>query len=352
MGPHREEDAARPPQLFVLKQADIFSAGDVLEERYRIVRLVGRGGSGEVYEAEDLQKGDRVAIKTVVRERLERPQALRRFEREVDFSQRISHPNVLRIFRLFSVPVEVHHGSETRTVNAPCMAMELLQGETLADLFERGETLTPEEAKPLVCQMASALAAAHREGIVHRDLKPDNMFLVREGDDTRVVVTDFGVARQATQKQPERDDSITRSDVILGTPEYMAPEQLDLEKAMPASDIYTLGLVMFEMITGHHAFEADKAIERVFKRLQEPAPSPRIFLPTIDRRWETTILRCLRRDPKERFTSPLGIIRALDGEGSEFLAPERSRERKKNLMWVLVVTAVVAVGAVMLLQVL
>lgn len=292
-----------------------------------------------------------MAIKTMSRDRIANPQALRRFERERDFSRRISHPNVLRIFELFKVPVEITRRMETVTVLAPCMAMELLEGETLADCFQRGETFTPEAAKPLVCQMAAALDAAHQQGIVHRDLKPDNVFLVSDGDVTRVVVTDFGVARQATKKKADKDDSMTRSDVILGTPEYMAPEQLDLEKAMPASDIYTLGIVMFEMITGHHPFEADRAIERVFKRLKEPAPSPRCFLPDLDPLWEAMILRCLRRQPDDRFSSALGIVEALDGKA----APGRSAgsgadDGVMGRYWTLaVVAAVVAVAVIILL---
>jgi tetratricopeptide (TPR) repeat protein len=332
-----------------LKASDLFSAGRVLEERYRILRLVGRGGSGEVYEAEDLRQGERVAIKTMSSDRVANPQALRRFERERDFSQRISHPNVLKIFELFKVPVEIAHGSRTVTVLAPCMAMELLEGETLADRFQRGETFTAEAAKPLVSQMAAALDAAHRQGIVHRDLKPDNVFLVSDGDATRVVVTDFGVARQAKKRRTDKDDSMTRSDVILGTPEYMAPEQLDLEKAMPSSDIYTLGIVMFEMLTGHHPFEADKAIERVFKRLREPAPSPRRFLPAIDPLWEATILRCLRRKPENRFATAMGIVRALEGKGSEAVDGSASGDDRGGHLRTLAVVAAVVVLAVVIL---
>ncbi len=348
MGQTGEEDHEGSPRLPVLKTADIFPPGQVLEERYRIVRLVGRGGSGEVYEAEDLRGGGQVAIKTVTRERLESPRALRRFERERNFSQRISHPNVLEIFELFKVPVEVDQASGTTTVMAPCMAMEFLKGETLADRFQRGERFTPEEAKPLVCQMASALDAAHRLGIVHRDLKPDNIFLVPEGDEIRVVVTDFGVARQAIKRKHDQEDSMTRSDVILGTPDYMAPEQLDLEKAMPPTDIYTLGIVMFEMITGHHPFEADKAIDRVFKRVKEPAPSPRRYVPDIDPMWEDTILRCLRRKPEERFPNALGIVKALDGKIRSRGAAADSRRRQ---LWTaaLVVFFVAMALAVLLL---
>ncbi len=324
--------------------ADIFSPGDVLRGRYRIVQLVGKGGTGEVYEAEDGVESRRVAIKTVLRELVSSAKVGRRFERECELSQRISHPNVLRIHELLRVPVEVSEDGERRREEVPCMAMELLAGETLADRLMRGETFSPEAARPLVCQMAAALAAAHRAGIVHRDLKPDNVFLV-PGDDgeLRVVLTDFGVARRATPPSPSDDsDSLTASNVILGTPTYMAPEQLELEEAMPASDIYTLGLVIFEMLTGRQPFEAETAIEMVFKRVREEPPSPRIYLPDLDRRWEALVLRCLEREPDKRFADAQEIIRLLDGDASEFLVPDRSGWWWRILLGLAVAAAVVA----------
>ncbi len=265
----------------------------------------------------------------------------RRFEREFEFSQRISHPSVLRIHELLRVPVELEEDGERHPVEVPCMVMELLTGETLADRLIRGQTVPPEEARTVVCQMAAALAAAHRAEIVHRDLKPDNVFLVPGDDgDPRVVLTDFGVARKATP--PDDDDSLTASNVLLGTPTYMAPEQLELEEAMPASDIYTLGLVIFEMLTGRQPFEAASAIEMVFKRVQEDPPSPRLYLPDLDRRWEKLVLRCLERDPDDRFASPQEIIRVLDGDASEWLVADRSGWWWKILLAVALVAAAAA----------
>ena len=140
-----------------MSDADLFSPGDVLHGRYRIVRLVGKGGTGEVYEAEDGVESRRVAIKTVLRELVSSAKVGRRFERECELSQRISHPNVLRIHELLRVPVEVSEDGERRREELPCMAMELLAGETLADRLMRGETVTPEAAKPLVCQTAAMM---------------------------------------------------------------------------------------------------------------------------------------------------------------------------------------------------
>jgi len=318
----------------------LFEAGDLIRDRYRVVRLVGRGGTGEVHEAEDVTTGATVALKTVQPELVGSTKVVQRFERECRFSQRISHPNVLRISDVFQVPIpggrfEVSSGE---VLEVPCMVMEYLEGETLADRLGRGERIPQEEARPLVCQMAAALAAAHRAGVVHRDLKPDNMFLVPGDDGTRVVLTDFGVARHAA---PSQDESLTASNVLLGTPTYMAPEQLELEKAMPASDLYTLGLVMFEMVAGRPPFEAETAIKTVFKRVQEDAPSPREIVPELDEGWEEVILRCLERQPEDRYADAQEIIRALDGDDSPYLVAE-GRDLRKLLLWAAVAVVVIA----------
>ena len=182
-----------------------------------------------------------------------------------------------------------------------------------------------QEARGLVIQMARALSAAHRAEVVHRDLKPDNVFLVNHGDQTRVVLTDFGVARPNTVEE----DSFTATDVIVGTPTYMAPEQLELEEALPASDIYTLGLVVYQMITGRFPFEADTAIQVVFMRVQQDPVPPRHHMPELDESWEALIMRCLERDPKERISDAEQIATLLEGRNGEApgLGPKERRKR-------------------------
>ncbi len=316
---------------------DVFPPGWSINGRYRVVRLVGKGGMGEVYEAEDSEAGRRVAVKTVLPELLGNRKILQRFERESELSRRIRHPGVMRIFEVLTTSRP--GGSES----VPCMVMELLDGETLADRLIDGRLVEPGEAVDLACQMAAALTAAHRAGVVHRDLKPDNVFLVPEDGGTRVVLTDLGVALRATA--PPKDESLTASNVLLGTPDYMAPEQLELEKATPASDIYTLGLVLFEMLTGKPPFEAETALKTVFKRMEEEPPSPREVLPDLDPRWETVILRCLARRPEDRFKEAQDVIRVLDGDRSKWLQPTPGDRLRRLAPWLLAAALAAAVAA-------
>lgn len=301
---------------------------------------------GEVYEAEDRRSGKRVALKTVKPELMGNAKILRRFEREIEFSRRIDHHNVMEIYDVFQTPIDKElniYGNRLPVRDeVPCMVMEFLEGETVADRLVAGHQFTPQETRPIVCQVAAALSAAHGAEIVHRDLKPDNMFLVHEEDgELRVVLTDFGVARESNSGNDSRDDALTASNVVIGTPEYMAPEQLELEAAMPASDIYTLGLVAFEMLTGKPAFEADSPIKMVFKRVQEDAVSPRVHRPDLEPVWEDVVLRCLARDPQQRYADPIDIIIALDGEESRWLQSDAKGGGVPSWVWIVGVLLII-----------
>lgn len=315
---------ARPVKREKRPPADRLQPEQILHDRYRIVRLIGRGGMGEVYEAEDQTEGKLVAVKTVQAKFLGSDKVVARFAREIDLSNRISHPNVLRIYDVFDLPPNPTD-PERRQSPAPCMVMELLSGETLADRLADGRLVSEEEAEGLLRQVAHALVAAHEARVVHRDLKPDNIFLVPEEDgSTRVVLTDFGVARPSNAS--EQDDSFTATDVIVGTPTYMAPEQLELEEAIPASDIYTIGLVVYEMLTGKFPFEGDTAIQVVFKRVQQDPIPPSRFKPDIDEGWEELILSCLARNPDDRMGSAEAMLAFLDRMGQ----PEEEQETKRR----------------------
>ena len=193
------------------------SEGEVLAGRFRIVRFIASGGMGEVYEAEDQELRERVAVKTIRPEILLQHDAMARFKREVHLARQVTHPNVCRIFDLF------RHKQNDGSVQkeAVFISMELLNGRTLAGHLQQHGSMTCNQALPLVSQMVSALSAAHRLGIVHRDFKPGNVVLVGHGSQTLVKVTDFGLARSL---RPEDNSTLSYTEVV-GTPSYMAPEQ-------------------------------------------------------------------------------------------------------------------------------
>lgn len=223
--------------------------GQVLAKRFRILRFVAAGGMGEVYEAEDQELHERVAVKTIRPEILAQPNAVARFKREVHLARKVTHPNVCRIYDLFRhIPEDDSQSPETVFIS-----MELLRGPTLAKRLKEDGRISIEEVLRLVRQMASALGAAHSVGIVHRDFKPGNVVLVDVRGEQRAVVTDFGLAVRSLQT----DEGVSFSTGIgfVGTPAYMSPEQLEGRPASPASDIYALGLVMYEMVTAGGPFK-------------------------------------------------------------------------------------------------
>ncbi|MEM1205477.1 MAG: serine/threonine-protein kinase [Acidobacteriota bacterium] len=280
-----------------------FGADDVLSGRYRIVGFLARGGMGEVYEAEDLELRQRVALKTVSTHLEEEAGAVDRFKREIALARLVTHPNVCRIFDLGQ------HGAGGDAVTF--LTMELLQGETLAQRLRRQGRMSPEACLPLLEQMAAALDAAHRARVVHRDFKSENVFLVPEdGGGVRAVVTDFGVARGAGAADPLA--ARVTGAVIVGTPAYMAPEQVEgAPEISSAADLYALGVVLYEMVTGRLPFDGPNPLTTAVKRLQEPPPPPHVHAPDLPAPWGRAILRCLERRPADRFPSVLHLVDAL-----------------------------------------
>ena len=289
--------------------ATTFSPDELVAGRYKIVRFIGRGGMGEVYEAYDLELRQRVALKTVLPEIALDQQAIERFKGEIRTAREVTHPNVCRIFDLG------FHRRAPSGNEIAFLTMELLSGETLAERLQLKGRMSPAEALPLATQIAAGLGAAHAAGIVHRDLKPGNIILAssREGRETpRAVVTDFGLARAAAADSlTVRSTASTR---IVGTPAYMAPEQIEGGKVTAASDLYSLGIMLYEMVTGALPFVGESPFSTAVKRLKEAPPSPRSFVPDLDSKWVAAILRCLERHPADRFASAGDVVKALEGE--------------------------------------
>jgi hypothetical protein len=267
-----------------------FTPGQMIDDRYRIVAMAGRGGMGEVYRAEDLKLGQLVAIKFLPEALSQDAAALARFHSEVRIARQVSHPNVCRVFDI---------GDARGT---PFLSMEYVDGEDLASVVRRIGRLSPDKATEVARQICAGLAAAHERGVVHRDLKPANVMLDGAG---KIRITDFGLAGIAA--------SIQGADIRAGTPAYMAPEQLAGKEVTTKSDIYSLGLILYEILTGKRAFEASTLPELIKLREQGTITSPSTLVRDLDPLIERVILRCLENDPAKRPASALQVAAALPG---------------------------------------
>ena len=262
-----------------------FAPGHVFAARFRIVSLLGRGAMGEVYRAEDLRLGQSVALKLLTDLGPMRRDALARFSTEVRLARTIAHPNVCRVFDIGEAE-DWHY-----------LSMEYVDGETLVSVRERIGRLPPEKAYDVARQLCVGLAAAHEHGVLHRDLKPANIMLDGRG---RVRIMDFGLAMQAGD----------RVDRIAGTPAYIAPEQLAGKELTERSDLFSLGLVIYEIVTGISALRASSFAERAAARFH---PGTLSFPGGTDARVVETIRRCLASDPVERPRSALHVAAHLPG---------------------------------------
>ncbi len=267
-----------------------FSPGVIVAERYRIVALLGRGGMGEVYRADDLKLSQIVAIKFLPIAFSQDPSILARFHSEVRVARQISHPNVCRVFDIGDAD------------GVPFLTMEYVDGEDLSSLVRRIGRLPQDKAAEVSRQICAGLAAAHDRGIVHRDLKPSNLMLDGSG---KVRITDFGLAGVAAD--------IKGAEVRAGTPAYMAPEQLAGKEVTAKSDIYSLGLVMYEILTGKRAYDALTMADLMKVRESGTITNPSAIVKDLDPLMERVILRCLERDPDKRPKSALQVSAALPG---------------------------------------
>jgi tetratricopeptide (TPR) repeat protein len=342
-GRPREETALNSP-LDEASGTGTLAAGDVLAGRFRILAFLGEGAIGEVYEAEDLELSGRLAVKTLHPAIARDERALARFKREVHLARQVTHPNVCRLFELSYHHRELERRAGDREGGLAFLTMELLRGETLAARLARQGRMTTAEALPLACQMAEGLAAAHAAGVVHRDFKSGNVILVPVSGGTRAVITDFGMARSSTAPS-----SLTGTGTLVGSPAYMSPEQVSGEEVTAASDVYSLGLVLYEMVTGTLPFTGSTAFQIALKRLHEPPAPPRSHVPGLDPHWEAVVLRCLERQPADRFADAAEVARALAGEAVA-PAPRHSRRRRRQ-RWALagVALGVLLVGLALLL---
>ena len=270
--------------------ADVARApGTILAARYRLVGLLGRGGMGEVYRADDLKLGQPVALKFLPPAVATDPSTLARFHSEVRVARQVSHSNVCRIYDI--VEADGEH----------FISMEYVDGEDLSSLLRRIGRLSPDKAVEIARQLCAGVAAAHDAGVLHRDLKPANVMLDGRG---RVKVTDFGLAEVAERVNPNE---------IAGTPAYMAPEQLAGTTPSVRTDIYALGLILYEVFTGNAAFEAHTFEDRTRAGRDSVPPQLSTAVRDIDPAVERIVLRCLEPDPSRRPSTALSVAAALPG---------------------------------------
>jgi eukaryotic-like serine/threonine-protein kinase len=278
------------------------AARHVFADRYEVIGLVGKGGMGTVYRARDRELDEVVALKLLRRDLLEQPGMLDRFRQEVKLARRVTHRNVARTFDIGE------SGGEK------FLTMEFVEGEALSARLAREGPLPLAVVRALAEGIAAGLSAAHDASVVHRDLKPDNVLIATDG---RVLVTDFGIARALSDA-----GRAATVGLALGTPAYMAPEQVEGAKNLDArADIYAFGAMMYECLTGERAWSGDSVWALAAARLFQPPPDPRVLRPDVPAPVAELVLRCMARQPHDRFASAAELLTAMNAIKTPTIAP-------------------------------
>jgi serine/threonine protein kinase len=268
----------------------------VLHNRYRLIEPVGEGGMATVYRALDTRLGRTVAVKVLHPEYSRDEPFLRRFTQEAEFAASLgSHPNIVAIYDV-GEDGPLHY-----------MVMELIEGRNLKDLIREQAPFSVPEAFGVGRQVASALDFAHKRGLVHRDVKPQNIMVTTDGV---AKVTDFGIAISHSASQ------LTRTGMVIGTVHYFSPEQAQGKPVTPASDIYSLGVILYEMLTAHLPFEAENAIGVAMQHLHSEPPSPWDYNPDLPARAVGVVMRALEKDPARRYSDAAELAAALAAQAA------------------------------------
>jgi eukaryotic-like serine/threonine-protein kinase len=319
------------------------SEGSTVDGRYKVTRRIGSGGMADVWLAEDPHLQRRVALKVLHRRFAQDREFVERFRREAEAAAGLQHPNIVAIF------------DRGDTGGTYYIAMQLLEGSSLKQLIERG--LTPEQTAGLVRQVLEAAGFAHKRGVVHRDLKPQNVIVDDEGVAT---VTDFGIARAGASE-------ITQAGSVMGTPHYLSPEQAQGQEVTAVSDLYSVGVILYEALTGRAPFEAESAVAIAMKQVSHTPQRPSSINPDVSPALDAVVMRALEKDPGQRFQSAEAFIAALDaalrdpgakGGGTAAFAPlpppvvapeeaeafEEEEERRRRRLWAILAGAAVLIG--------
>ena len=318
------------------------SVGEVLLGRYRVVRFLARGGMGEVYEAHDAVLDETVALKTLLCTALDNPTAMSRFLAEVRTARQVTHRNICRILEFGFHHPRGSAGAE----QLPFLTMEFLNGETLAARIARHGRLPADEVAALLAQIVAGVSAIHAAGIVHRDIKPHNIVIL-PGPPERVVVTDFGLARAL-----DAERSLDTGPFTVGTADYMSPEQIEGRPPTPAFDVYALGVVIFEMLTGARPFDGEglAATRRLDRNAAAPVPS--MLVTGLDRGWDQLVARCLASDPSRRLSRVEDIVPPSPAAAAVSVGPSRpALPRIPRILATSAALAVVLLGVLAAVQV-
>ena len=263
----------------------------ILGDRYTLVEPLGDGGMAKVYLARDNSLDREVALKVLREQYADDEEFVERFRREAMSAAALNHPGIVQVY------------DRGRSADGDFyIAMEYVPGGTLKERIKEGGDLAPREAAELASRVADALAVAHDRGIVHRDVKPQNVLLTASGE---AKVSDFGIARAASSK------TMTQTNSVLGTLAYMSPEQLRGERVGPASDLYSLGVVLYEMLTGELPYQGDDPIATAMKRLDEPPPNPREVNPAVTEDLDALVVKLLAKAPEDRYASAASLSQDL-----------------------------------------
>ncbi len=322
--------------------------GTVLEQRYEILRKIGQGGMGAVYEATHKLIGKRVAVKVLLDKYVLKDQVVARLEQEARLASSIGHANIIDI-------TDFGQTADGRTF----VVMEFLEGESLGALISRSGRLDPQRAIGIAHQVASALAAAHQKGIVHRDIKPENIFLIQRGEEDFVKVVDFGISKSMRPDSEEDSPRLTQTGMVLGTPLYMSPEQARGDDELDHRiDIYALGVILYEMVTAEVPFRGSNYLNILSQVLSDEATPPSQLNPEVSADLEAVIFKAMEKDRAERYQTldeMAADLASLQGDalattGARLTANRRRRRAVRRsafrgMLWVAGI-AVIAAAAV------
>ncbi|HEY0783396.1 MAG TPA: serine/threonine-protein kinase, partial [Thermoanaerobaculia bacterium] len=286
------QETATPPDGQITLSG--IAPGAVMGHRFAVLSVLGSGGMGVVYKARDRELDDLVALKMLKRELWGDKTQLERLKSELKLARKITHPNVLRTYDFGEID------------GVPYISMEYVRGVTLRYLLDQTHRLPYSAGLRLAKQLCSGLAAAHAVGVLHRDIKPENLLLEPTGN---AKLMDFGIARPITRLEPGQ----TQAGFLVGTPQYLSPEQLQGHEADARADIYSCGIVLYEMFTGALPFTAATPVELMLKHIKEEPAAPRDYWAEIPVTLEAAILRCLKKNPDERYRTVPDLLRDLEG---------------------------------------